>query len=162
MKYCGLNVITFINLRMKTLFAIALLLFGLTNYAQEKKSENKKNKTEQMSPEQKNELQLKKMTLNLNLNETQQKEMSVVVNEMSEKRESQKNAWKAMKEKGEKPTAEQKYEMQDKMLDEKIAMKTRVQKILTPSQFEKWEQMKQKNYNHTKQKKEQKSETMAE
>ncbi len=39
------------------------------------------------------------------------------------------------------------------MLDEQATMKRRVQKILTPAQYEKWEQMKQdkKNqYNHKK------------
>lgn len=135
---------------MKNLFVIALILFGLTNYAQEKKSQNPKSEMEQMTPAQRNELQLKQMTLNLDLNQTQQKEMSVVINDMSKKREAQKSTMKAMKEKGEKPTADQKYEMKNKMLDEKIAMKSKVQKILTPTQFEKWEQMQQKRSGNPK------------
>lgn len=128
---------------MKNLFVIALLLFGFTNYAQGKKSDNKKNNMEQMSPAQRNELQLKQMTLNLDLNQAQQKEMSVVINEMSANRESHKAAMNAMKEKGQKPTADQKFEMKNKMLDEKIVMKSKIQKILTPKQFEKWEQIQQ-------------------
>lgn len=137
-------------MKMKKLFVVAILLIGLTNFAQEKKSGNQKNQKEQMTPEQRNQLQLKQMTLNLDLNETQQKEMAVLINEMSTKREAQKASMKAMKEKGEKPTADQKFEMKNKMLDEKIAMKSRVQKILTPKQFEKWEQMQQKRSGNPK------------
>ena len=62
-----------------------------------------------------------------------------------------------MKEKGEKPTADQKYEMKNKMLDEQMAMKSRVQKILTPAQYEKWEKMKQNKKKEYKHKKTQKS-----
>ena len=115
-----------------------------------------------MTPAQRNDLNLKKMTLELDLNDKQQKEMSIIINEMSAKRESQKSTMMAMKEKGEKPTADQKFEMKNKMLDEKIAMKSRVQKILTPAQFEKWENMQHKNNKHKKAKKAQKTETKEE
>ena len=143
---------------MKKIIVIALILCGLANYAQQKSSKNTKAEKEQMTPEQRNQLKLKKMTLNLDLNVSQQKEIGNILNEMSSKKESQKAMRTAMKEKGEKPTADQKAEMKNKMLDEKIAMKSRVEKILTPAQFEKWEQMQQKNKEHKKQKKAQTSE----
>ncbi len=147
---------------MKKLILVAILLCSIANFAQEKKSNNKKNDMEQMTPAQRNDLNLKKMTLELDLNDKQQKEMSIIINEMSAKRESQKSTMMAMKEKGEKPTADQKFEMKNKMLDEKIAMKSRVQKILTPAQFEKWENMQHKNNKHKKAKKAQKTETKEE
>ena len=142
---------------MKKLILVAVLLCSIANIAQEKNSKNKKNEMEQMTPEQRNELALKKMTLELDLNVKQQKEMGVIINETSAKRESQRAAMKAMKEKGEKPTADQKYEMKNKMLDEQMAMKSRVQKILTPAQYEKWEKMKQNKKKEYKHKKTQKS-----
>lgn len=131
---------------MKKLILVAVLLFGITNYAQGKKSDNKKSEMEQMTPEQRNDLMLKKMTLELDLNANQQKEMSVVLNETSAKRA----AMKSSREKGEQLTSDQKYEMKAKMLDEQTAMKSRVQKILTPSQYEKWEQMKQNKKKESK------------
>ena len=138
---------------MKKLIVVACFLISLTNYAQEMKSEHPKSEKQQMSPDQKNELALKKMTLALDLNASQQKDMGSIISEMSAKRESQRASMKAMREKGEKPTADQKYEMKNKMLDEQATMKSRVQKILTTVQYEKWEQMKQEKknqYNHKK------------
>ena len=47
---------------------------------------------------------------------------------------------KAKKEKGEKPTADERFAMKNEMLDNQIAMKARMKKILKPEQFTKWEE----------------------
>ena len=141
----------------KKLFVLALLIVGTTIIAQERNRKHQGNKMEQFTPEQQNQLMLKKMTLELDLTEAQQKEMTAFISGKMAKKEAHKAEMKAMKEKGEKPTADQKYEMKNKMLDEQIVMKSRVQKILTPAQYEKWEKMKQNKKKEYKHKKTQKS-----
>lgn len=129
---------------MKNLLVIVFVLFALSSYAQEKAAKEESNKTEQMTPEQKSQLQLKKMILELDLNEKQQKELRPIIAEMNAKQETHKAEMKTLQEKGEKPTANQRFEMQNKKLDNTIEMKNRISKILTPEQMEKWMQINQK------------------
>lgn len=136
---------------MKKLALIVLLVVGLSTYAQEgKKQERQDAERERLSPEQRNQLQLKKMTLDLNLNESQQKEIAKILEEQSTKRQAEMAAFKANKEKGVKPTAEERFAMKNKKLDEAIAVKAKVQKVLTPEQFKKWEDMKKENRENMK------------
>jgi uncharacterized membrane-anchored protein len=127
---------------MKKLFVIALLMVGMTIFAQERNRKQQRSQMEQFTPEQKNQLHLKRLTLHLDLDEKQQKEMNVIITEMNAKRETQKATITAMKEKEAKPTAEERFAMKSKMLDEQIVTKKRMEKILSPKQFEKWEQLK--------------------
>lgn len=136
---------------MKKLALIVLLVVGLSTYAQEgKKQERQGADRERLSPEQRNQLQLKKMTLELNLNESQQKEIAKILEEQSAKRQAEMATFKANKDKGVKPTAEERFAMKNKKLDEAIAVKAKVQKILTPEQFKKWEDMKKENRENMK------------
>ena len=136
---------------MKKLALIVLLVVGLSTYAQEgKKQERQGTERERLSPEQRNQLQLKKMTLDLNLNESQQKEIAKILEEQSIKRQAEMATFKANKDKGVKPTTEERFAMKNKKLDEAIAVKTKVQKVLTPEQFKKWEDMKKENRENMK------------
>lgn len=136
---------------MKKLALIVLLVVGLSTYAQEgKKQERQGAERERLSPEQRNQLQLKKMTLDLNLNESQQKEIAKILEEQSAKRQAEMATFKANKDKGVKPTAEERFAMKNKKLDEAIAVKAKVQKVLTPEQFKKWEDMKKENRENMK------------
>jgi hypothetical protein len=136
---------------MKKLALIVLLVVGLSTYAQEgKKQERQGADRERLSPEQRNQLQLKKMTLELNLNESQQKEIAKILEEQSAKRQAEMATFKANKDKGVKPTAEERFAMKNKKLDEAIALKAKVQKVLTPEQFKKWEDMKKENRENMK------------
>ena len=112
---------------MKKLLVAVLLVVGITTFAQERGE-----KREKLTPEQQTELHLKKMTLDLDLNDSQKKEMKTLLLEQSKKRESKMAEMKNHKEKGEKPTAEERFAMKSKMLDEQIAMKGKIKKILTP------------------------------
>jgi Spy/CpxP family protein refolding chaperone len=129
---------------MKKMIVAALLMIGMTSIAQEKTPMAKKEKMEQLTPEQRNELRLKKMTLELGLNTSQQKDMGKIITERSAKMEAAK-AERSAKGKAEntKPTADERFARQSKRLDEQIAMNERIKKILTPEQFEKWEKRKE-------------------
>ena len=128
---------------MKKLFVLALLLVGTTIIAQERNRKHQGNKMEQFTPEQQNQLMLKKMTLELDLNDSQQKEMSAVISDKIAKKEAHKAEMKAMKEKGVKPSNDERFAMHMKMLDEQIATKKRMEKILNAKQFEKWASLKE-------------------
>jgi periplasmic protein CpxP/Spy len=123
---------------MRKLIVLVLLLVGTTIIAQEGKRQHRRNEMEQYTPEQKSQLMLKKMTLALDLNDGQQKDVSAVIADQIAKKEAHKADMKAMKEKGVKPTKDERFAMHIKMLDEQIATKKRMEKILNSKQFEKW------------------------
>ena len=135
---------------MKKLIIAAILMTGLASVAQEQKQPVKRDKTEQLTPEQRNELRLKKMTLELGLNQSQQKEMAAIISEQSAKREAARAEHQKAIESGKKPTKDERFALRSKMLDEQMSMKERVRKILTPEQFTKWENMKHKRHHGKK------------
>jgi Spy/CpxP family protein refolding chaperone len=136
---------------MKKLFIVALLVVGMTSFAQERKARPERAQMEQMTPEQRNQLHLKKMTLELDLNASQQKEMSKIIAEQSAKREAKMAERKASKDSAKKQlTADELFAKKSKMLDEQIVMKERMKKILTPEQYKKWDDMKGKRHHGMK------------
>lgn len=130
---------------MKKLIVLALLIVGTTIVAQERNRKHQGNAMEQFTPEQQSQLMLKKMTLELDLNETQQKEITAFISDKMAKKEAHKAEMKAMKEKGVKPTNDERFAKQMKMLDEQIATKKRMEKILNAKQFEKWASLKEEH-----------------
>ena len=120
---------------MKKLFLAVLL--SVTMIAVSQKREHKGEN--QLTLEQKTELRVKKMTLELDLNANQQKELKALFLDEGKKMEGKKAEMKARKEKGEKPTVEEKFERKNKMLDKQIEMKVKLKKILTPEQMVKFE-----------------------
>ena len=123
---------------MKKLIVIALLLAGTSIIAQERNRKQHADKMEQFTPEQQSQLMLKKMTLDFDLNDTQQKEITVFIADKMAKKETHKAEMKVMKKKGVRPTNDKRFAMQIKMLDEQIVSKKRMEKILNAKQFEKW------------------------
>jgi periplasmic protein CpxP/Spy len=135
---------------MKKLIVITLLIVGTTIIAQERNRKQRGNEMEQFTPDQKSQLMLKKMTLDLDLTDAQQKEMSAIISDKIAKKESHKAEMKAMKEKGVQPTNDERFAMKMKMLDEQIATKKRVEKILNAKQFEKWTSLKEEHQDNHK------------
>ena len=100
---------------MKKLIVAALLVVGLTTYAQEK--EGRRAGREKLTSKQKVDLQVKKMTKDLDLNEKQTKDVRALVAKQFEKREAIKAQMQAEKE----------------------AVSVEMKKILTAEQYAKWE-----------------------
>lgn len=119
---------------MKKVFLILTLVLSLLTFAQEKKGA-----VEKMSPEQQSILLVKKMTLSLDLNQKQQEEIKVLLLERTQKKAAHQLAQKEKKEKGEKPTATEKFEKQSQLLDAQIEFKAKMKKILSEEQFKKWD-----------------------
>ena len=122
------------------------LLLGISSFAQQqpqvKLLEPKKHfnenmeKMKEMSPEQEATLWTKKMTLELDLNETQQDQMYALILEKAKTRDQRLD--KLPKERHNK---DQIFKMEVDRLDQKIAMKKALKSILTKKQFERWELM---------------------
>ncbi len=121
----------------KLIFAIALVLTTAT-FAQDKKQAR-----ERLTPEQQTELQVKKMTLDLDLDAKQQKEINAVLLDQARMRSEKMTLLKGKREKGEKLSAQERFEMKKDALDHQIALKAKMKKILNPEQFEKWEAKKE-------------------
>jgi hypothetical protein len=128
---------------MKKLIVTIVLVISSISFAQEKSK---------LSPEQQAELQVKKMTLDLDLDTKQQNEIKSILLEQNKKREAKKIEMKAKKEKGTKLSSNEKFAMKTKMLDEKIEQKAQMKKILKPEQFQKWEQHQENRTKKMKQK----------
>lgn len=115
------------------LTVLAIVAIGTSGIAQERKQ------GEKMTLEQRNQLQLKKMTIELDLNENQQKEMSKLIAEQSTKREAKIAEMKANKEAKKELTADEKFKMKNQMLDAQIEHRAKMKKILNEKQFDKWD-----------------------
>ena len=145
---------------MKKILIIAVALLALQATAQEQKKEqrNKGERSHKMmnlSAEEAATLQTKKMTLHLDLNESQQKEINKINLENATKRKAMMAERKAKKESDEmqKPTQEQRLKMEHAKLDHKIAMKAKMKNILNEEQFAKWEKAQMRMGNKGKHKK---------
>ena len=132
---------------MKKLFLIALALVTIQVTAQHKKEGHKKgDRMERMNdytPEEMAELQTKKMTLHLDLNEAQQQKVMAINLENAKDRKSIIETRKKMKESNESEpiSKEDKLKMKNDMLDKQIAMKQKMKSILDEKQYVKWEEM---------------------
>lgn len=131
---------------MKKIIIVAILMFGTIVLAQEKNKRHHGGEKNQFTSEQRSQLMLKKMTLALDLNDAQQKEMGNIISDKMAKREAMKKEILAKRESGVRPTSDERFATASKMLDEKIANKKRIQKILNPQQYEKWTAMMEKHH----------------
>lgn len=132
---------------MKKLIIAALLVVGITAFAQNRKEMGNrpdKSEMEKFSPEQRTQLMVKKLTLELDLNAKQQEQVKQIIAEQGLKREAMRAERMAKKEDKKRPTADEQFTMKNKMLDEQIAMKNKMKTILSPEQFEKWNSLKNK------------------
>jgi len=112
---------------MKNVFLAVLFVLSLTTVAQVKQT-----RSERLTPEEKIDLQVKRMTKDLGLNEKQVAEVRAIVTKQVQHREEMKAELKATKEK-------QRKEMKGKIEREQEAIKADYKKILTPEQFTQWE-----------------------
>nr|WP_314867215.1 hypothetical protein [uncultured Flavobacterium sp.] len=126
---------------MKKVFIVAVLAIGLSSFAQDRKERHSKGEMEQMTPEQRNQLMVKKMTLELDLNANQQEQVGRIMAEQNAKREAMKTERKAKME----DAKADRFEMANKMLDDQIEMKNKMKSILSADQYAKWESQREKN-----------------
>ncbi|MFX0558545.1 hypothetical protein ACOCEA_17215 [Maribacter sp. CXY002] len=135
---------------MKKIMIMAALVLAC-GLAMAQRPEGKDHKRMQdMTPEQVATLHTKKMTLALDLTEAQQTKMKSLLASQAEKRKAKMEEFKAKKENGEQPTADEKFAMQNERLDAQIAHKAEMKKILNDEQYAKWEKMQHHRGKHGK------------
>ncbi len=124
---------------MKKLVSIFSLViaFTLTAEAQKKKID----KTPKFTIEQNTELAVKQMTLALDLSEKQQSQIRPLFKNQAKKKEAAMNKRTEMRKNRSKPSTDEIYKMKIAFLDNQIAMKNNMKKILNKEQFEKYEKM---------------------
>ncbi|MBA6315134.1 hypothetical protein [Cellulophaga baltica] len=122
---------------MKKVIGVLVLFIGLNAFAQKREMKS------EMTPDQMATLSTKKMTLALDLTESQQAKVYVLELEHATERLAKMKARKQARETGttKNLSSEQRYDMQSKMLDQRIEQKKKMKSVLTKEQFEKWEKM---------------------
>ena len=130
---------------MKKLIIAALLVAGMTTYAQEKKEASTKPKMERITPEQRLERQLEKMTSELSLDAKQKQQVNQILTEQSGKRKQMMNNVKATKQEMKIKRAESKKRMQE----ERLLMEGKMKAILSPEQFDTWKTNQEKKREKT-------------
>lgn len=123
---------------MKKLFIAAMLFVGLASFAQDTEQKPARDHKERMTPEERNEKQLKKMTSELNLDANQQTQIKQLLAERSAKAESFKEARKAKKESNVKLTAEERAAFKKQMDEEVASNDAKMKAILNADQYKKW------------------------
>lgn len=123
---------------------VLILLISFSINAQQK--HQKQRKGSDFTPEQKATLKVKQMTLDLDLNASQQKEVFELMKKGAEERKNAMEERKENKQSGVELTSDQKFAIQNNRLDKMIAHKTAMKNILSKDQYEKWE----KKMNHMK------------
>ena len=116
---------------MKKVFVIALVVVGMTAFAQEKGGS--KPRREKLSSEQKVDFQVKKMTKDLDLNEKQVSAVKELVAKQVQKRDAKKAEMTQIQDK-------KREEMRATMQKEQAVFSAEMKKVLTADQFTKWEQ----------------------
>lgn len=112
---------------MKKLIIAALLVVSISTFAQDKKERPQRADMEKMTPEQRNEKRVERMTKELNLDTKQQDQLKQLYAEEAQAREAQKANAKGKKGQGREMMAEQRKASEEKM-----------KAILTPEQLTKW------------------------
>ncbi len=136
----------------KMLVAVALSV-GAMAFAQRDGHRGQRGEFYQdLTVEQMATLKTKKMTLALDLSKKQQEAIFEFNLANAELRKEKMEERKAKREAGERsrPTAEERYSMENARLDQMIAQQQELKKILTDEQFDQWKKMKMHKHAHHK------------
>lgn len=138
---------------MKRLIIIVLLGGFLSATAQpNRQSSHIKEIMKDLSPEEAAELSTKKLTLALNLNETQQDEIYELELEIAKDRNAKRSEReeKMNSDVIEKPTKDEVLARLNARLDKRIAHKETMKSILDEEQFKRWEHISAKKHQQRK------------
>jgi hypothetical protein len=130
---------------MKNFLLTVLALIGFSGLAQEHVMAQDK-----MSLEQRTELRVKQITLDLDLNEKQQKELKTLLLADAQKKEARRIDLRENKDKRKELTADERFKMKNEALEDQIAFRKEIKKILTPEQMEKWSAKREAKMERTK------------
>ena len=126
--------------RIVSLLAL-FIYFSLTTNAQNKQLfKNKK----RLTTEQLTKLKVKKMTLELELSEVQQKKLTPVITKQISERKIEADRMRESKNEVKNIDVSNRYEMANKFLDRKIMFQKKMRSILTEEQYKKFKSLEKK------------------
>ncbi|RKR09170.1 hypothetical protein C8C83_0786 [Flavobacterium sp. 90] len=127
---------------MKKLFIAALLFVGVISFAQDINQKTTRDQREKLTPEQRNEKHLQKLTSELNLDKKQQEQVKQLLAERSAKVEKFRDGKKDSKT---KPTEAEREAFKKQMDTEKAANDAKMKSILNTDQYTKWTALKKEH-----------------
>jgi len=137
---------------MKKLFIAALLFIGVASFAQEADQKPTREQKERLTPEQRSDKQLKKLTSELNLDANQQAQVKQLLADRNAKAEQFKEARKAKKDSNVKPTAAEREAFKKEVMAERDANDAKMKSILNADQYTKWKAIQEENKDKAREK----------
>lgn len=137
---------------MKKLFIAALLFVGVASFAQDADQKPTRQQRERLTPEQRNEKHLQKLTTDLNLDANQQAQVKQLLAEKSAKADKLREERKDRKDSNVKLTAAEKEAFKKQMVAEKDANDAKMKAILNGDQYKKWTSMQEENKDKSREK----------
>jgi len=134
---------------MKKLFIAAMLFVGIASFAQDTDQKPAREQRERLTPEQRNEKQLQKLTSELSLDANQQAQVKQLLADRSAKAEKFREA---RKDNNTKPTDEEREAFKTELKAEKDANDAKMKSILTADQYTKWHSLQEKNKDKAREK----------
>lgn len=132
----------------KKLIIAALLVIGVSSFAQDQNQQDKKSnksKKEKLSPEQRSQAQLDKLTTELKLDAKQQEQIKPIIAEQTAKREAMRAERMASNKKPKELSSGEREAGKQKRKEEKMAMDNKLKAILSPEQFKKMKDIEEAN-----------------
>jgi len=126
--------------RIVSLLAL-FISFSLTTNAQKKQLFKHKKR---LTTEQLTTLKVKKMTLELELSEVQQKKLTPVITKLISERKIEADRMRESKNELKNIDASNRYQMANKILDRKIMFQKEMRTILNEEQFKKFKRLEKK------------------
>lgn len=130
---------------MKTLIIALVFGIGVSGFAQVSTPQPGDSNKEKLTPEQRQEKQLARLTKELTLDAKQQEAVSKILAEKSVKAQEAKVQREARKSSGQKMTAEEREAFKAKMQAEKTDTETKMKAILSADQYKKWVEIREEN-----------------
>lgn len=133
---------------MKKLIIAIALGMGIACFAQEapqKPKRGDRGEMQNMTPEQRVQKQVEKMTKDLSLDAKQQESVSNLLTEKSVKAQEARNKREAQRSSGEKMTDEQRDAFRTAMQAERKDTEDKMKAILTADQYKKWSAQRAEN-----------------
>lgn len=134
----------------KSILTFAVLIcFVFTTTAQKKQQKHQK---PEFTIEQQTTLAVKKLTLALDLSESQQGKMQPLLKDMISSKQEMMNSRKANEGKRPELSSDEIYAKMIQKLDQQIAFQTKVKKVLSKEQYAKWHEAQAKKHESEKKK----------
>jgi Spy/CpxP family protein refolding chaperone len=125
---------------MRKIASVLVLVFAFTFTAQAQK-QRRGEKRDPLTVEQQTTLMVKRMTLALELTDAQQRKIKPLITQQMTERRAKREEMKKRRDEKKRMEANERFELQNEMLDKRIAFQKEMKSILNSKQYEKFQEM---------------------